>query len=163
MKSILKLIALSMLSITILLNIASCGKQENNSSNEESKIHTTTSSSKDENLSKLWSTAKYTTNTQLGNGEKKLEVEVKAEDKSVLFTIHTNKGTLADALTELELISGDDSEYGLYIKQVNGITADFDINKSYWSISKDGSPLAQGADSVKITDGEHYEFTYIKE
>ena len=163
MKSIFKLIALSILSVTIMLNIASCGNQENSSSNTESKIHTTTVSSKDENLSKLWSTAKYTTDTQLGNGDKKIEVEVKAEDKSVLFNIHTNKETLADALTELELISGDNSEYGIYIKQVNGITADFDIDKSYWSISKDGSPLAQGADSVKISDNEHYEFTYIKE
>ena len=160
MKSILKLIVLSLLSITMLFAATSCEKKEDNSNDNSSKA---TTSSIDENLPKIWSSATYTSDTELGEGDKKVEVEVKAEEKSVTFTIHTDKSTLADALTDLKLIKGDDSEYGIFITEVNGITADYNENKSYWMISKDGVSLSVGADSTKIADGEHYEFTYTKE
>lgn len=110
----------------------------------------------------LWKDAKYQENTALGTGETTLEVEVKAGDKSVTFTVKTDKTSLGDALTELGLIEGEEGQFGLYIKKVNGITADFDIDQSYWSLCKNGQALMTGVDGTEIKDGEHYELVYTK-
>ncbi len=110
----------------------------------------------------LWETATYTEDAELGNGVKVVTVDVVAGDKTVTFTINTDKETLGDALLEHGLISGEKGPYGLYVKVVNGITADYDINRSYWSLSKNGGYMQTGVDSTKISDGEHYELTYTK-
>ncbi len=111
----------------------------------------------------VWDSALYTEDRELGEGALTLKVEVAAEEKSVTFTIHTDEDTLGAALIENDLVSGEESEFGLYIKFVNGIEADFDKDGSYWSLSKDGEYLMQGADSTAIADGEHYELTRVKE
>ena len=89
-------------------------------------------------------------------------MEVKAEEQSVTFTVKTDKDNLGDALLEYNLIDGDESDYGLYVKKVNGITADYDADKSYWAFYKDGQYMSTGVDSTKIADGEHYELVYTK-
>ena len=78
------------------------------------------------------------------------------------FTIKTDKENLGDALIEHNLVEGEQGAYGLYIKKVNGITADYDVDKHYWSISKDGTALMTGADGETIVGGEHYEITRAK-
>ncbi len=68
---------------------------------------------------------------------------------------------LRQALEGAGLISGDEGPYGLYVKVVDGVTADYDVDQSYWSLTKDGE-LCSGVDSTKIADGDHFEFTYTK-
>lgn len=114
------------------------------------------------NYSNLWSTAKYKEDTELGEGAITLNVKVIAGDKTITVKLHTDKDNLGDALLGAELVSGDVGEYGLYIKLVNGIEADYDKNAAYWAISRDGEMLMTGADSTKIADGENYELTYTK-
>jgi len=48
----------------------------------------------------VWSEAVYTEDTELGDGEKTVFVEVVAEDKSITFTIHSDKETLGEVLYE---------------------------------------------------------------
>lgn len=117
-----------------------------------------------ENLQKTgaWKDAIYTEDTFFGKGEKTFELEVKADEKSVTFTINTDKDNLEDALTEHKLIDGEKGPYGLYVKKINGITADYDIDQSYWALSEDGEPLATGARGVEVKGGEHFEFTYTR-
>lgn len=110
----------------------------------------------------VWANAIYTENTEIGEGDTKIEVEVEAEGKKVTFTVNTDAETLADALLENSLIEGEDSQYGIYIKFVNGIRADYDKDKRYWGLYKDGEYLMTGADTTPIADGEHYEFVYSK-
>lgn len=110
----------------------------------------------------LWENAVYLQNKEFGEGRTTVEVEVKVDDQSVTFTIHTDKTTLADALLEHGLVSGEDGAFGLYIKVVNGITADYDVDQSYWSLTKNGEMLMTGASGVNIADGEHYELTRAK-
>lgn len=104
----------------------------------------------------------YTQDTELGEGSKSVSLEVKTPDSSVKFTIHTDKTILGDALTEYGLISGDEGEYGLYIKKVNGITADYDIDQSYWSFYINGEYAPTGVDSTEITEGAEYQLVYTK-
>lgn len=110
----------------------------------------------------LWATAIYTEDTKIGEGEKTLSLEVVAEDKSVIFTINTDAETVGDALVENELISGEQGPYGIYIKAVNGITADYDKNQSYWAITKNGEYMTTGVDGAKFEDGDKFELTYTK-
>ncbi len=110
----------------------------------------------------LWANATYRNDKTFGNGEKTVQVEVKAEDKSVTFTIKTNAETLADALVENNLVEGNVDQYGLYIKKVNGILADYNIDGSWWGVEKNGEMLMTGVSSTEIADGENYELVYSK-
>ncbi|MBQ8258908.1 MAG: DUF4430 domain-containing protein [Clostridia bacterium] len=110
----------------------------------------------------LWANATYLEDTAFGEGAKTVTVKVIAEDKSVTFTVKTDAKTLGEALIEHGLIAGDMGDYGLYIKYVNGIRADYDLDKRYWNFTKNGEYMMTGADMTEIADGEAYEFTYAK-
>lgn len=110
----------------------------------------------------LWENATHRRDMTFGDGKTTVQVEVKVEEQSVTFTINTDKETLGDALIEHGLIEGDEGPYGLYVKKVNGITADFDVDQSYWALYKNGEMSLTGVDTTKIADGEHYEIVYSK-
>lgn len=110
----------------------------------------------------LWENATYRSDKEFGKGEKTVEVEVKVEEQSVTFTIHTDADTLGAALLEHELIEGEDSQFGIYVKTVNGILADYDVDKSYWGFYQNGEYLMSGVDTTAIVGGEHFEIVYSK-
>lgn len=74
------------------------------------------------------------------------------------FDVHTDKKTVGETLIDLGLIAGDDSEYGLYVKTVNGITLDFDKDGYYWAFYENGEYAQSGVDSTDVKDGESYAF-----
>ena len=110
----------------------------------------------------LWEKATYTKDTQLGEGTKTVTVQVKAEEQIITFTVKTDKDTVGAALLENNLIAGEQGDYGLYIKVVNGITADYDKDKSYWAFYVDGEYATSGVDTTKITEGVTYQLAYTK-
>lgn len=112
--------------------------------------------------SPLWENATYLADTELGQGSKTVVVEVKAEDQSVQFTIHTDETTVGAAMLANELIAGDEGEYGLYVKVVNGITADYDVDQSYWAFYIDGEYAMSGIDCTDITEGSVYRLEYTR-
>ena len=110
----------------------------------------------------LWDSATYTESTELGEGAKTVKVEVKAENKTVTFTIKTVADTVGDAMLEQSLLAGEESEFGLYVKTVNGITADYDVDKSYWAFYIDGEYAMTGVDGTEISEGAIYQLVYTK-
>ncbi|MBE6778937.1 MAG: DUF4430 domain-containing protein [Ruminococcaceae bacterium] len=110
-----------------------------------------------------WDNATYTADTTLGSGKTVCTVAVKVDTHTVTFTLHTDKETVGAALQEHNLIAGDEGEFGLYIKQVNGITADYDANKAYWAFYENGQYAMTGVDTTAITQGVSYELVYTKE
>lgn len=72
------------------------------------------------------------------------------------FTIHTDAANLRGALEQENLIQGDESEYGLYVKTVDGETAD-DAAQEWWCFTRGGEMLMTGVDDTEISDGDHYE------
>ena len=109
-----------------------------------------------------WENAIYLKDKELGKGSKTIMVEVEAEDQKVAFTIHTDKETVGDALMELDLIEGEEGAYGLYVKKVNGITADYDTDKHYWALYIDGEYAMSGVDSTEVKDGVTYRLVRTK-
>ena len=110
----------------------------------------------------LWANATYLEDTSFGEGAKTVTVKVIVEGRSVTFTIKTDANTLGEALLAHGLVAGDQGDFGLYIKYVNGIRADYDLDKRYWNFTKNGEYMMTGADMTEIADGEAYEFTYSK-
>ena len=97
--------------------------------------------------------------TVLGEGNTIFEFTVTDIDKNTTqFEIHTDKETVGEALLELGIIAGDDSEFGLYVKTVNGITVDYDTDGKYWAFYIDGEYATTGVDSTPITEGASYSF-----
>ena len=95
----------------------------------------------------------------LGTGSMEFSLTVVDQEGSeTQFEIHTDKETVGEALLELGLIEGEESEYGLYVKTVNGITADYDTDGTYWAFYINGEYASSGVDSTKIAEGESYSF-----
>lgn len=80
------------------------------------------------------------------------------EGNETNFEIHTDKETVGEALLELGLIAGEEGEYGLYVKTVNGITVDFDKDGAYWAFYVNGEYAMTGVDSTAVTAGDSYSF-----
>lgn len=100
-----------------------------------------------------------TENTVLGEGNTSFTFTVTdAEGKMSSYQINTDKKTVGEALTELDLIAGDSSEFGLYVKTVNGITVDYDKDGKYWAFYIDGEYAQSGVDTTDITAGATYSF-----
>lgn len=83
---------------------------------------------------------------------------VDKEGNETEFEIHTDKETVGEALEELGLIEGEESEFGLYVKIVNGITVDYDKDGKYWAFYVNGEYAPLGVDSTPIAEGETYSF-----
>lgn len=97
--------------------------------------------------------------TSVGEGQTAFRFTVvDADGKETAFDVHTDETTVGAALLALGLIDGDDSEYGLYVKTVNGLTVDYDKDGKYWAFYVDGEYAATGVDSTDIAAGSTYTF-----
>ena len=131
------------LALGLMLSLAACGAKE-------------------VEKSELWETATYTADTEFGEGKTPLKVIVKAGEQSVIFTINTDKKTVGEALLEHKLIEGEQGDYGLYIKSVNGILADYDADKTYWAFYEGEEYAAASVDVTNITEGVTYKLERTK-
>lgn len=85
-------------------------------------------------------------------------VVVDTAGEETTFEISTDKTTVGEALLDEELIAGEDSQYGLYVKTVNGITLDYDTDGKYWAFYVNGEYGMTGVDATEIVDGATYSF-----
>lgn len=103
-----------------------------------------------------------TERTEIGEGSISFPFEVVVKDQTTAFLVHTEQTSVGKALQEVGLIAGDQNEYGLYVKTVNGITADYDTDHAYWAFFIDGSYADKGVDQIEIEAGKTYRFTYTE-
>ena len=87
---------------------------------------------------------------------------VDKDGKETKFEIHTDKTVVGDALQELGLIEGEQGDYGLYVKKVNGITADYNVDGTYWAFYIGDDYGMTGVDMTDITPGATYAFKVSK-
>ena len=124
---------------------------------DEAAVSDENNSASDENVSE----AVFADGAELGEGALTLTVKVVDADKNEsTFTVKTDAENLGDALTDAKLVSGEQGAYGLYIKYVNGMRADYDLDKAYWGLYKQGELLMTGASDTPVADGEQYELVY---
>ena len=87
---------------------------------------------------------------------------VDKDGKETKFEIHTDKTTVGEALLELGLIEGDMGDYGLYVKKVNGITAEYEVDGTYWAFYIGDDYGMTGVDMTDIEPGATYAFKVSK-
>ncbi len=95
--------------------------------------------------------------TVLGEGATVFECTV-ADDKGVetVFEIHTDQEMVGEALQELGLLEGEEGDYGLYVKTVNGLTLDYETDGMYWGFYINGEYAMVGVDQTPIVEGNTY-------
>ena len=97
--------------------------------------------------------------TVIGEGKTEFAFTVvKADGSEKNYTVKTDSKYVGEALVDLNLIDGDDSDYGLYVKTVDGTTLDFNTDGMYWAFYIDGEYASTGVDKTTITDGAVYSF-----
>jgi len=101
--------------------------------------------------------------TVLGEGSKVFDFSVVDLDGAeTWFEIHTDAETVGEALIALELIDGDEGPYGLYVKSVNGIQADYDKDKVYWAFYVNGEYGTTCVELTEIVEEDVYSFRMAK-
>ena len=74
------------------------------------------------------------------------------------YELSTDCSTVGEALVAEGLIAGEDSEYGLYVTTVDGITLDWNTDGSYWAFYVNGMYAMTGVDATPVEEGTVYEF-----
>lgn len=92
--------------------------------------------------------------------QKTVTFKIIFEDKSEkTVELKTQKDTLAEALVEAGVI-----EYKAdgYYTTIDGVTADYSKDGSWWCITKGGEMTNYGLNDLKIANNDTYEATYTK-
>ena len=138
-----KLLAL-LLALVMVLALAACGNkaQDNGGAGDDANVVTDST---------------VADGATVGKGATAFTVEVAQLDgTSITFTVNTDKATVGEALLELGIVAGDDTEYGLYVKTVNGVTLDYDTDGAYWAFYINGEYAMTGVDATNIEAGAIY-------
>lgn len=95
-----------------------------------------------------------------GEGDKTITVEVVHADGSTkTFTYHTNEEYLGVVLYGSGLIKAEGVDKGMF-NIVDGEKADWNENKSYWSLYIGEEYAMTGVDTTPISDGDHFKLVY---
>ena len=78
------------------------------------------------------------------------------------FEYTSSAASVGEVLVAEGLIEGHETEYGLYIDTVNGITADWDKDQTYWAFYINGEYSTTGIDSTEIAADTTYGLTLTK-
>lgn len=161
-----------MLIVAMAFTTAGCAKDDstkNNTTSESQKSSQNDVNTEDDNNTEDADNTEADANTEdssdksddnvLGQGSVKFTFEVvDADGNQTNYEIHTDKETVADALLEFDLIEGEDSEYGIYVKTVTGQTYDYDADGMYWAFYVNGEYAQCSADGIVPTEGDTYSF-----
>ena len=157
-----KKLAALLLALAMVFAFAACGESETTQSPAPTESVQPTEaaepSAESSAEASVWDNAQYTEDTELGEGAMTVSFECTAEERTVTFTVHTDAENLRDALEGVGLISGDESEFGMYVKSVNGMSADYEADGFYWALYIDGAYAPTGADTTPVTDGMNCAF-----
>ena len=90
-------------------------------------------------------------------GQKSITIEViDNTQNSTVYEVHTDAEYLRQAMEEAKGLEffGTESEYGLMVETVNGVTPDYNVDGAYWSFYVNGAYCNYGIDSQPVEDGD---------
>lgn len=136
--------------LVAIVSFTAVGCGNNSESNDVNKKEEQTQEEKKDNV--------------LGEGQTKFTFVVVDQDgKETNFEVRTDKKTVGEALLDVNMIEGEEGEYGLYVKTVNGITADYDKDQAYWAFYINDEYATTGVDLTDIEEGATYTFKIEKQ
>ena len=98
-------------------------------------------------------------------GSKSITIEVVDNQAArVTYSLTTDAQFLLQAMEEAEglTFSGEEGPYGMMIHTVNGVTADYNADASYWSFSVNGEYCNYGVSEQPVSDGDAFAITYTR-
>ena len=98
-------------------------------------------------------------------GAKSITIEVVDNNAdSTMYDVHTDAEYLRQAMEEAEGLefSGTESEYGMMVETVNWVTADWNVDQSYWGFYVNGEYCNYGIDTQPVFDGDAFRIVYSK-
>lgn len=101
----------------------------------------------------------FATRPQASAGEKTFTLTVVHSDSTKEFTITTDEEFLAHALIAEGIINDEGIETGMYFT-VDGETASWEENQSYWAIYIGEEYATVGMNDLLIEDGASYKLEY---
>lgn len=96
-------------------------------------------------------------------GSKDITIEVvNKAAQSTVYELSTDAEYLKQAMEEAEGLTFDGSEgdYGMMISTVNGETADYSVDGSYWSFYVNDDYCNYGIESQPVMDGDAFRIVY---
>lgn len=134
----MKKILTMLMTMTMAVSVIACGKKEETAAGE---------------------TAVYEDGAVIGEGETSFELTVvNMAGEEATFEVKTDKETVGEVLLDNGVIAGEDGQYGLYVKTVNGETVDYDKDGKYWAFYINGEYGMTGVDTTEIVEGDSYAF-----
>ena len=161
MKKLQSLFLSMMLIVAMALCMTGCNGTKENTEGEENSVQEVVG--EQEEVSSEQKSGAEVAGNVLGEGAKQFDFTVVDKDgNQTEFEIHTDKETVGEALLDVEMIAGEEGEFGLYVKTVNGITADYDVDGTYWAFYVNDEYATSGVDTTEIASGEVYSFKVEK-
>lgn len=103
----------------------------------------------------------FLTRPETSQGAKTITVTVVHKDgTSKDFTCHTDEEYLGPVLLAEGLVVGEEGPYGLTISAVDGETASWEENQSYWALYVGEEYAVTGADTTPVNDGDSFKLVY---
>lgn len=144
---ILSLLLLLLLTAAIAISAVSCNDGKTDSDGSVTTVATTE--------------APLTNVRGEGNTQFLFKV-VTASGETKTFTVKTDKTIVGQALLDAGLIDGEDGQFGLYVKTVDGETLDYNKDGMYWSFYVGDDYAIKGVDMTEIEAGVEYSFRAVK-
>ena len=85
---------------------------------------------------------------------------VHGDGSSKVFSYNTDAEYLGEVILAEGLVVGEEGPYGLMISAVDGETASWEENQSYWGLFIGEEYATTGADGIVLTDGGEYSLVY---
>ena len=160
MKNTMKKLLALLLALVLTLALAACGQKEENKTDDQTNDPAVTDQ---DNAADEKVTLPVADGAVIGQGAVAFTVEVQGADgKTGPFTGHTAAETGGAELRPRGWSAGAESEYGLYVKTVNGETADYDADGTYWGLYINGEYAMTGVDATTLEAGATYAFRVEK-
>ena len=98
--------------------------------------------------------------TPIGGGKTVTVTVVHGDASENVFIYETEDTHLGQMIVSEGLAQGKEGPYGLEIHTVDGETASWEENRSYWALFEGEEYAATGADGIVLTDGGEYSLVY---
>lgn len=100
-------------------------------------------------------------------GSKEITIEVvNSKEESKVYELRTDAEFLRQAMEEAKeqglSFEGEEGPYGLQILVVNGETADYNADQSYWGFYVNDEYCNYGIDEQPVEDGDAFAIVYTK-
>ena len=153
----LSLILLLVLIAALALTVVGCDDKTRDAA--ETTAATTTAATTADDASASTTAAATDDPSVRGEGDTEFIFKVKTKSgEEKTFTVRTDKTIVGDALQEVGLIEGDEGQFGLYVKVVDGERVEYETDGKYWAFYVDGDYALLGVDSTEIEAGKVYSF-----